>query len=71
MIPPTARLMKLGDMVPADAWPEIFALIDAGQLTAVAFKPVLARYSAEMEANGVLPDYAAYALEAVLAGALP
>jgi hypothetical protein len=59
------KTMTVKEMIPEKAWPEIEALLDAGKRTAADFKPVLLKYQAEMEAKGVVPEYAAYVLEFV------
>jgi hypothetical protein len=57
------RTITIKEMIPAKAWPEIEALIKAGKVKAIDFKPVLDKYEAELLAKGVLVAYAAYALE--------
>lgn len=59
----TERTITIKEMIPAKAWPEIEALIKAGKVRALDFKPVLDKYEAELLAKGVLVAYAAYALE--------
>jgi hypothetical protein len=56
-------MTTLGEMVPAAAWPELERLIATGRTTARDFLPMLLPHRAEMEANGVLPEYCAYAIE--------
>lgn len=65
------RMITIGQMIPEAALPEIQALIEGGHVSASDFRPVLVKHRAEMEARGILPEYAAFALEyavAVIAG---
>ncbi len=60
------KTMTLEEMLPPECLKEVLALAQAGKREARDFKPTLAKYTAELEARGVLPDYAAYAIQYVL-----
>lgn len=57
------RRATIGEIIPAQAWPALEALIGAGKHTAKDFLPVLKLYKEEMLEKEVLPEYAAYVLE--------
>jgi hypothetical protein len=60
------KMVTIEEMIPAAALKRCMALIEAGKRTKPDLLPILEEYRAELEANGVDPAYAAYALEYAL-----
>ncbi len=63
----TVRTVTIGEMIPSAAMVRIEAMVHDGARRAGQFLPVLREYRAEMEGRGILPEYAAYALEYAVA----
>lgn len=57
------KTATLKEIVPEQAWPAIERLVQNGHRRAEDFLPTLEQWRDEMLRRGVLPEYAAYALE--------